>query len=56
MLTVRTCLGLSEGEVRLQLAAEEAERVGENVDWLEVSPMKFVVAGLDLEETQCVIL
>jgi hypothetical protein len=46
-------------EVKRQLSQEEHERVekGEtNMNIDDGSPSAFVVDGLDLEETQCVVL
>ncbi|KAJ7642666.1 hypothetical protein DFH06DRAFT_1137218 [Mycena polygramma] len=46
--------GLTEMDVRLQFATEEAEEAKGGVPALhEVTPSSFVVAGLDLEDQQC---
>lgn len=48
-------IGLTEGQVRLQFAAEEAQRAELGVPALhDVSPSSFIYAGLALEEEQYV--
>ncbi|KAJ6511876.1 hypothetical protein C8R47DRAFT_1173309 [Mycena vitilis] len=47
--------GLNENDVRLQLAQEEAlEQATGTLPIHQVSPSAFILAGLDLEEQQCV--
>jgi hypothetical protein len=51
MLTSKT--GLTEAQVRLQFAKEEAEDVARGLPSLhDVSASSFITAGLDLEEEQ----
>jgi len=51
LLTTRP--GLTEAQVRLQFADEEAEEVMKGVPPRHnVSPSTFIIAGLDLEEEQ----
>jgi hypothetical protein len=50
------CAGLTEMEVRLQFATEEAEEAKKGVPALhEVTLSSFITVGLELEDEQCVI-
>ena len=52
-LSSRVVIGMSEADVRLQLAQEEANRAAMGVPSLhEVSASSFIVAALDLEDQQ----
>ena len=49
------CPGMSEAEVRAQLAQEEEEEVSDGKESLhEMSPVAFIAALLDFEEKQYV--
>lgn len=57
LLMMSDCAGLTEMEVRLRFATEEAAEIEKGVPTLhEVTPSGFIVAGLELEEKQCVIV
>lgn len=47
--------GATEADVRLNFAKLEAEQVARGIPTIhDVSPSTFIMAGLDLEEQQCV--